>query len=366
MTTSPNRKYIPEIDQVRGLAALLILFYHGFYAIGTPLEYHGELDPLKHWVIARDPAISVIAEGHSAVGLFIVLSGFVLSLGTIGRQIHYGRFLTARILRIYPLLLVCWITTITTHPTDLIKAIAELLPLETSNVWHHPLTGMFWAVAVEFQCYLVFPFLARFADRYGARFLFQILAVALVLRLMAVFSEAVNPQYISYATVVGRIDQFVIGMLLARAYALHGWDRRVRGIWFAVAAPGVVIMLWAFNQTGGWPVISNWKLIWQTVEGISWAAFLLCYLQAGQRLPRMVAAPLTRLGEISYSVYLLHASVLNLIIVHGWYIQVTHVPYYDALLTTAVVAFPIVIVIAVLFYNTIELPFLRLRPRYVE
>lgn len=366
MTTSLNRRYVPEIDQLRCLAALLVIFYHGFQLMGARLARGAAFDPGQDWVIARNPLIAVIEEGHSGVGLFIVLSGFVLSLGAVGRRLSYGRFLLARILRIYPVLVVFAVVAFAVRPTGVLNMVATLLPLNTTETVRNDFTAMFWAVGVEFECYLVFPFLILFSNRFGTRLLVQIIIIAVVLRMLAVFSEGANARDISYWTVAGRIDEFCIGMIAARLYLLHGWRDTVPRILVLPTGGLVLVMLWLFNRWGGWPVISTWKLIWPTVEGSVWALFLLCYLRAGQLLPRLVARPLTRVGEVSYSLYMVHFVVVNFCIANGLYVRATGNGYYDALLSTAVIVLPIGSLIAWLLYSAIERPFLQMRPRYVE
>ncbi|HEV2676081.1 MAG TPA: acyltransferase [Aliidongia sp.] len=366
MTASPNRSYLPEVDQLRGIAALLVFFYHGFQLFGARLAHGAVFDPSKHWVISRNPIIATIEEGHSGVGLFIVLSGFILSIGTVGRPMSYGKFLLARILRIYPLLLVFAIVAFAVAPTDLSNMIATIQPFGASNAQRGNLVAMFWAVAVEFQCYLIFPFLILFSDRFGTRFLVQIIASAIALRCLAVFSEGAIARDISYWTVVGRIDQFCLGMIAARLYLLHGWRERVGRLVFLPVAIAVLLILWVFNRAGGWPLASHWKLLWPTVEGGFWAVFVLCYLRIGPSLPALLSRPLTQLGVVSYSLYLVHFTVINLCIANGLYLRMTGTGYYDALLTTAFVAVPIALGISLLLYDTIEKPFMQLRPRYVE
>src|ERR1044072_9522514 len=102
MTTSVNRSYIPEIDQIRGYAALLVLFYHGLNLFSQQMLFGGLFKP-AYDLETRNPLLAFNHEGHTGGGLFSVLSGFILSMGCIGHEIDYRRFLLSRILRLYPL-----------------------------------------------------------------------------------------------------------------------------------------------------------------------------------------------------------------------------------------------------------------------
>ena len=72
-----------------------------------------------------------------------------------------------------------------------------------------------------------------------------------------------------------------------------------------------------------------------------WACFIVTYMSLGRLLPRPISWLGSKLGEISYSVYLIHFAVIAGIIRHGLYIRPTGNGYYDALVTTLLVALPI-------------------------
>ena len=361
MPASYNRGYLPEIDHLRAFAALLVLFYHGLQLIGAQLAHGAPFDPTKHWLYPSNPLVAVIEEGHSAVGLFIVLSGFILSLGAIGNTVHYKRFLIARLLRIYPLLLVCLVLA---SPSYLTSLLTFRLPTTASVGSGSAFTSMFWAVAVEFQCYLIFPFLIAFSNERGSQFLVQLVAVGIILRVLAIAVGEVGPRDISYWTVVGRIDQFCIGIVAARLYVHRNLSQLHAG-WFVLAAAAVVLILYAFNGAGGWLSNHAWKAVWPTVEGLMWACFIVTYVSAGRLMPSVLSRLAATLGEISYSIYLMHMAILTLIIKNALYLRPTGNGYYDALVTTLAVALPAIVVVSVLTYRTIELPFLRRRPKYV-
>jgi peptidoglycan/LPS O-acetylase OafA/YrhL len=365
MTAGSNRPYIPAIDQLRGFAALLVLLYHGFHVFGAQFAYGVAFTPEDRWPRASNPIIAVIVEGHTGVGLFIVLSGFVLSLGAIGRRIEYRRFVLARVLRIYPVLLVMLTIGYVIHPVSLVGLLGSLPPLNTAGSVPGSSTAMFWAVAVEFQCYLIFPLLLYFSDRIGTGFLFQVIVISISLRALLVFADVTNARDISYWTVLGRVDQFCIGMIAARMNLRGNWNEKPGLLPITAAAAVAMTILWGFNRVGGWPAMSAWKLLWPTIEGAQWAAFILAYLGAASALPASLAAATARLGEVSYSGYMVHFAVVQLVVRQRWFVRATGDNDYDAILTTMLVAFPIVVCLATLLFATIEKPFLRLRPRYI-
>jgi len=104
---SQNIQYVPALDHLRGFAALLVLFYHGVFGIyhdlttvPPVLAYTDEMLPRADFFLS-----AFIYEGHSGVALFMVLSGFIFTVGTHGHGISYWQFIRNRFLRTYPLFL---------------------------------------------------------------------------------------------------------------------------------------------------------------------------------------------------------------------------------------------------------------------
>jgi peptidoglycan/LPS O-acetylase OafA/YrhL len=367
MTTSANRTYIPEIDQIRGFAALLVVFYHGLALFSEKMLF-GTLFQPKYRLDTINPILAFVYEGHTAVGLFIVLSGFILTIGCVGRPIKYQSFLISRILRIYPLYLFFLFFGMAAHRDQFSLSAFFQSILQLSNlpgaVPAGFLSNMFWAVSVEFQCYLIFPFLLMFANLKGSRFLIGLIAIAVIFRVLLVL-EGANARDLSYLTIAGRIDQFCLGIVAARIYVLYDLRRQLRPWSILITGSVVVAALFAFHKAGGWPTTASWKILWPTIEGILWAFFIPTYLVAGQLLPALLAKAATKFGEISYSIYLGHFIILMLMAKSDVFIRATGNAYYDAIITTALVAVPITVAIAALTYTIIESPFLALRKPYV-
>ena len=83
-----------------------------------------------------------------------------------------------------------------------------------------PLTPHLWTIAVELQFYLLFPFLVRFLRLYGLAWGLMAIALTITLRLGLSRMDLGDwdIKRISYYTLLGRIDQFIIGMI---AGAMH-------------------------------------------------------------------------------------------------------------------------------------------------
>src|ERR1700689_3511884 len=88
----PSSMRLKQLDGIRGFAAAQVMFAHVLGATGAA---------------AYVPAIDTATTGGSAVILFFVLSGLVLSLPYYhGRKMHLSEFYVRRVFRIYPAFLV--------------------------------------------------------------------------------------------------------------------------------------------------------------------------------------------------------------------------------------------------------------------
>src|ERR1017187_8177780 len=87
---------MPELDSVRGIAVLMVLFLHG---MAPPLNAN-----LPRW---GQIVLSVSEYGGVGVNLFFVLSGFLITgilVASVDRADYYRHFYARRALRILPAL----------------------------------------------------------------------------------------------------------------------------------------------------------------------------------------------------------------------------------------------------------------------
>ena len=87
---SEQTAYLERLDHLRLLAAALVVCFHAFH------RQVGDLKP-------DNPLLSLIDEGHTGIGLFMVISGFIFTVISHGSAIDYAGFLRNRLVRIYPL-----------------------------------------------------------------------------------------------------------------------------------------------------------------------------------------------------------------------------------------------------------------------
>ncbi|MEU0660130.1 acyltransferase family protein [Streptomyces lavendulocolor] len=369
MRSSDDRVYLAPVDHLRAVAAMLVVLYHGCQLLSARIEGR-RFVPATDWLYSSNPAATLVFEGHTGVALFMVLSGFIFTVGAYGKPVRYGRFLTNRLLRIYPLYLVVALLGLATQVS--LPTFQDLLRILTFATPTQPYGGVFWTLCVEMQFYLVFPLLCRVLAERGPGALLRLLAAVAVLRaLVWLSSPAPAPHTASlYLGLAGRIDQFLLGMLAAWVYAHH--RDRLRARWLRPLAPAAAVaLLWSFNQVHGFVSDSPLKLLWSGAEGAVWALVVAVYVAdrpaGGGGWPSRAAA---RLGEVSFSVYLTHFMVLTLIGEHmaggayGW-LPGALPPVWAAFLVTLLVALPLTVAVSFVTYHAIELPFLRLRRPYL-
>jgi peptidoglycan/LPS O-acetylase OafA/YrhL len=366
---SQNIPYLPAVDHVRAFASILIVLYHGYHFIGQHLRFGPGLFDHGRWARAGNPAEAVIVEGHTAVAMFIVLSGFIFTQATAGRTIRYGDFLINRLLRIYPLYLFLIVVGLGAFPKAM--SLTELLQTVLGFANHPgalslgPFSALFWTVAIETQFYLLFPFLLAFVNRSGARPLLWIGLAAILFRTL---SAAIGGDIVLQGSrsMAGRIDQFLLGMLVALWFRSSYYRPRVLEWAFVPACLLAAGLLWVLNIDGGWPAQRSWKVLWPTLEGGVWALFLISYLALAERIPARVSKALAAIGVVSYSTYLTHFLLVRLVLRHGWIVRFEGDAYTSALWNSALLLLPASLLVAAVSYHAIERPFLNLRRRYLE
>src|SRR6185312_7108119 len=359
---APREAHVDALTGIRALAAGWVVSYH-------------------LWLIAAKPALAVpalhidvtplAAMGWLGVDVFFVLSGFVLTWQVLhdrrdaapfarGRFWRdAGAFVRRRVLRVYPayfatltvLLPLGW-HGLTTPPDDLrdvalhLVMAHNLVPAYASTI-----NGVYWSMPFEWQFYLVFPLLVL--PLLAHRTAWLLAGGVGVAALAKLISATVGPGA-EIAQLPWRIDEFVVGMAAAAFAVRAGVPLRTRSALAWIGLGSLVVGAYAIAardpiwwQPGALPFV---RAAWIDVTV---AALVIGLTATGGFVSRFFAlSPLVWLGTISYSVYLLHAWVLQWVRAAVWK---SHLPL--SALAELGVELVVVIAISALSYYAIEAPF---------
>jgi peptidoglycan/LPS O-acetylase OafA/YrhL len=365
-----HHPYLSRLDHLRFLAASLVVLFHFFH------HTQGDLR-------SGNPLVSLIDEGHTGIALFMVISGFIFTVIAGDKDIHYAGFIRNRIIRIYPLLIVAaclqlFVSTYNDHRNyGFLQLLGWLMPFRSETIGLSPYFQQMWTIWVELQFYLLFPFLLLFARRYGSRYLWGVLGLLFVLRAL-VFAASGEVRYIAYETLFGRLDQFVVGMLLGRVWVAKAQSaqtlktvRSIHVLWLVPAALLVLAVLHAFSMNVGYTELKSplW-VVWPLVEGAVWGAFVWAYLLVRWPGPEPLKASIDKglalLGAVSFSTYVFHNLVLAAYNNYAGIVHFTGLERFDIILTGVLVVLPLVLLMSAITYGLIEKPFLSLRNNYLS
>ena len=326
MTTEAKRW--DSLDSLRGIAALVVVTFHcaqvtsGFATSPNPFSLAAWSDGWT-W-LKYTPLRILVSGGPSAVVLFFVLSGFVLSLPFLraDRRQSYAGYAVKRVCRIYlPFAAAILLSA-------MLCAIVQPQPMPALSrwfntvMWDQPLSAgyvarnlamtgitqdmtldlVMWSLVHELRISLVFPLLFLLARRWPVATMAGSVALGVACTEFLAGREAD-----SLATSVidtGRfVFLFVAGILLAsRVATLRASVARVSGpsqvaLWLLAMAlllsPGPTVYRW-FNFAWG-----------------VGAVLILVLAVAPGRAERLLTATVpVWLGRVSYSLYLVHLPVL--------------------------------------------------------
>lgn len=300
MLDEPNNRAfnarVGEIDLLRFLAALMVVFFHytfrGYAADGLSDIGFLEFAPITKY-------------GFLGVELFFMISGFVILMTASSGSLR--KFAISRIVRLYPAYwLACTITfiAIVTLGRDRFSATISqyLINLTMLNAFIYvpSIDGAYWSLAVEIKFYLMITGLLLFRQiQLVERYLLIWIGVTLILELFPV--ETLQSICISrYAPF------FIIGALSCLVYS-NGWTK-VRAV--ALGSAWLLALNSAVNSS------KRYGLHYQTdYEPIAIVAlvslFVVVMILVSMRLTATIAgyAWIVKVGTLTYPLYLIHQNL---------------------------------------------------------
>lgn len=295
-------KRFQALDSFRGLLALAVVVYHA-HAVDTFTE------------------LRFFRNADYFVDFFFVLSGFVVCF-SYGLRLHTWQqvrdFAVTRTLRLYPLHLVMLAVALAIECAKVLgeahglsfgshsfkgpRAVSEILPnLFLLQSWwpgFEPLSFNYpaWSISIEYYTYLLFAVILWRLPR-QTRALFAVIAV-LAMVLLTVDSVLLTTQALQ------GLSCFFAG---AVTYQLYHALRDVRlsqrlGLLLEVGILSVIVLLLGMVNTPPKAVMALLFCL----------AVLVFAFEAGSCSTLLGRRPFRRLGKLSYSIYLTHATLLVL------------------------------------------------------
>jgi len=325
-----------KILHLRAFAAFWIFSFHIQHFIladyFTPLE-------------TFNPFIIINYYGYSAVSFFFCLSGFLFASLYHNKTLKIPAFFAKRFIRIYPLYAVVILSYALFFPYITGQQIINALTFQSyANEMGH-----LWSIKREFQCYLVFPLILFFYQKWGIKLLIAAYCLLFFVNIaIGLFSEIIFAHF--YATFLLRLNEFILGMI----FALFFFKLKINKIMtlfvfslFISSMMGLHFLNW---QT---PLNKNsYGVIWLTSEGFFYAYLIYAYLKSEFQLPKIINQLLTQAGKLSYSFFLLHFPVVMYFNQHKALLPASFSYFY---------LFALCLGIAILSYYFIERPLIQFK-----
>jgi peptidoglycan/LPS O-acetylase OafA/YrhL len=358
--TSSGR-YLPQVDGIRFIAIASVFLFHVTRLLyddyptnrATPF---GEAE-------ATDLVGRFLREGRFGVMVFFALSGFILGLPFVAARLGGGRpvslraYFVRRVTRIEPPYLVALaLVTLLAATTDVWGPPDGVAGRLAAGAWYghtivhgvpNLLNPPFWTLEIEVQFYVLMPVLAVVffgRDRVRRRAAIAAAAIALTLAQVALGARlgpghplGILPSYLQW---------FLIGFLVADLFVVDwGGSPRTSRRWDLVSLAGwPAFFLLGGNEDPVTYVLLPWLLL-PLFVAVFRGTFTSRAL--GNRW-------VTTIGGMTYSIYLVHAPVIDLLGRHttGLFSGYTS----GTILLQAALLAPAVLAAGLVFYVAIERP----------
>jgi peptidoglycan/LPS O-acetylase OafA/YrhL len=317
---SDGGKRLDGIDLLRGLAIFFVLMNHvNIRLLGADVLYTRFLPAqLVHFLVWN---------GQLGVQMFFAVSGFLITSITLRRwgslgQVSLRGFYLLRFARIAPLLLLLLAILSGLHFAGLNHFV---VPAKTGGLGRALLAALtfhvnvlearrgylpgnwdiLWSLSVEEIFYLFFPVVCRVFGR--SKLFFAVLFSLVVLgpfgRTVFAHGNEIWEEY-SY---LGGMEGIALGCLTALMVSRTRFSRTT--LW-VLGGGGAVIatcsLIFSWQAYAGWPGRTGLNM---TILGAGTCMFIAATAQTQWKAPRWLA-PLLRIGEYSYEVYLTHMFVV--------------------------------------------------------
>lgn len=311
---------LQNIDALRGWAIFLVMLVHTAAIL-----------PNMPW-----PLKKITNFGWYGVQLFFIASAFTLLLSwhrnrEVGRQNSKRDFFKRRFLRIAPMYyLGAMFYLIMRHPGDEFSFSQLFLSMSFINSWHPDWLGITdgfwyvvpggWSISVEFCFYLMFPFLATVVNSLARARVFFALSLLIAFGSMPLASWLYPGKDLDIFNFFWLPMQLVVFSLGFMAFFTVYFvpDEKQPSFWNKHALTiivGALCFVLALTQLG------NTKSFFSGVDflpthitvSIAFAIILVAMFKMEKVPVLLVNKYITKLGEVSFSAYIFHFFVIDIL-----------------------------------------------------
>lgn len=365
-------QHYKEIDALRALAVLLVIWFH---AAGAAYSYISPPDGLMTNIYHN---ITVI--GRTGVDLFFVISGFLITgilMDTAHKANNLKNFYIRRTLRIFPLYYMSLIVIFALIYIFYggVDVEGELLPhIFYFQNWRmdfrhgeYIFLNHYWSLAVEEQFYIVWPLLFLFCFKRSAR---MVGALCLSLFIIACFCRYYflneGELAVLFMNTFCRIDTLVLGSFAAFILREYKPDMKlvkdISALSLGVLSFVIVMTLLVFAPKHGYDI----AIVYHAYVPIAlFHVFLVTYIfslnKTGHSCRILNSKYILKIGQVSYGIYVFHWPITILLAKQSFVKEMDYMTSHGYLfLMTLLLSF----VCAAISYKFFEKPILKLKDRY--
>ena len=302
-----NIKYRPEIDGLRAVAVVIVIFYHAQLTILGFQPFQG---------------------GFIGVDIFFVISGYLITSIILKELITTGKFsylyfYERRIRRILPALLLvmlislpfAWIHLLPSEFIDFSKSILYSLGFGSNFYFHYSgqeygtESGLLkpflhtWSLSVEEQFYIIFPFVLLVVFKFFKKYLTIILITGFIASLAMADWGSKNYSSSTFYLLHTRMWELLAGSILAYYEIKLAGRNKNKLLGLILPSFGFLLILYSI-------IFFNDKMFhpsFYTLSPIIGVCLIVWFSNKNEPVTKMLSTKIfVGIGLISYSLYLWH------------------------------------------------------------
>ena len=348
MKNNSNKNRIYVLDDLRGIAILLVVFFH--YVINIDLSNMGIQSTFTNTLVSFSDYFNL---GSFAVSLFFLISGFVIPMSLHGddRLKVIKRFAIKRFFRLYPtywfaIIFISAIILLFKDETEYtLKQILINFTMFQDFLKQKSIDGVFWTLMIELKFYILTAMLFFFGWLKHIKYVMFIFLAFSMVTLLLGYYDGVKGFYnftISYLFLMYLGTSF---------YFVYKQELSERSLRFMILMVGLYFLIYPlFAHERG-----KFDLIGYSTSTILAIVMFTYFINQKKSISKIT----TFFGNISYSFYLLHQVlgyfVISLLLSHNMYLPLAQF-----------VTFLLATVMAMFSYKFVEIKTNKFGHRFVK